>query len=194
MTKEVLDEREFELINILGADLGSNQRDFSRHMQLSLGMVNMTIRRLISKGYIRIEQLNKRKVQYILTPKGFAEKMRKSVKYTMKTISSIGLIKNRVKEIMTDFYKDGVRDFYYYGNPDISIIVEMVIREAFDGDCSFRVLSEIPKEDPKGALLICREGVNEEDISSKNYVDLVRELAKHNHYHIGSDDSAFAEN
>jgi len=189
-----LDEREFELINILGADLGSNQREFSRQMRLSLGMVNMLIRRLISKGYIRIEQLNKRKVQYILTPKGFSEKMRKSINYTMKTISSIGLIKDRVKEIMNDFYKDGVRDFYFYGNSDISVVVEMVLREAFDGDCSFNVLDEIPQEVINGALLICKEGISEEDVSSKNYVDLVRELAKHNHYPMGLDDSSLIEN
>ena len=75
MPKDVLDEREFELINIIGADLGSNQRDLSRHLDLSLGLTNMLVRRLVTKGLIRISQLNKRKVQYVLTAKGFAEKI-----------------------------------------------------------------------------------------------------------------------
>jgi len=52
MSQDTLDEREFELINIVGAELSSNQRDLSRHMDLSLGMTNILIRRLISKGYI----------------------------------------------------------------------------------------------------------------------------------------------
>ena len=84
MPKDTLNEREFELVNIIGARLADSQRDFSRQMDLSLGMVNMLIRRLISKGYIRIKQLNNRKVEYILTPKGFSEKVRKSIKYTFK--------------------------------------------------------------------------------------------------------------
>lgn len=189
-----MDEREFELINILGADLGSNQREISRHMNVSLGMINMLIRRLISKGYIRIEQLNKRKVQYILTPKGFSEKMRKSVKYAMKTISSIGLIKNRVKESMLDLYNEGVRDFYYFGNPDIHILVEMVFREEFSGDCSFFVQKEIPKEKINGALLVCKEDVDEESLALHKYVDLVKELAKENHYSAGLSDSASSKN
>ena len=176
-----MDEREFELINILGDDIGPNQRALSRHMNLSLGMINMLIRRLISKGYIRIEQLNKRKVQYILTPKGFSEKMQKSVKYTMKTINSIGLIKNRVKEVMLELHKDGVRDFHYFGNPDINIIVEMVFKEEFDGDCSFFVQKEIPKEKINGVLLICKEDIDEESLTLHKYVDLIRELAKENH-------------
>ncbi len=189
-----MDEREFELINILGDDIGPNQRALSRHMNLSLGMINMLIRRLISKGYIRIEQLNKRKVQYILTPKGFSEKMQKSVKYTMKTISSIGLIKNRVKEVMLDLYKEGVRDFHYFGNPDINILVEMVFREEFDGDCSFFVRNEIPKETINGVLLICKEGVTEESLALHKHVDLVKELAKENHYSIGLNDAASSKN
>ena len=49
-----MDEREFELLNILGKELGSNQRDLSQKMELSLGMINMLIRRLIGKGLIYI--------------------------------------------------------------------------------------------------------------------------------------------
>ena len=185
-----MDEREFELINIIGADLGSNQRELSRHMNLSLGMINMLIRRLISKGYIRIEQLNKRKVQYILTPKGFSEKMRKSVKYTMKTISSIGLIKNRVKEMLLGLHESGVRHFHFYGNPDICILVETVFRELFPMDCFFYILEEIPHEEVEGVILTCKENIDEEKMALHNRVDLISELAKDNHYSVGMDDSA----
>ena len=75
MNNDTLSEREFELVNIVGTKIATNQRDLSRHMDLSLGMTNMLVRRLISKGYIRIKPLNKRKVKYILTPKGFSEKI-----------------------------------------------------------------------------------------------------------------------
>ena len=83
MSPDNLNEREFELINIVGGDLAANQRDLSRRMNLSLGMTNMLLRRLITKGYIRIKQLDRRKVEYILTPKGFSEKMRKSLIMTV---------------------------------------------------------------------------------------------------------------
>jgi len=194
MPQDILNEREFELINIVGAELGSNQRDISRHMNLSLGMINILIRRLISKGYIRIEQLNKKKVQYILTPQGFAEKMRKSVKYTMKTISSIGLIKNRVREILRDLYEKDVRDFYYYGNSDISALVEMVFRETLAEHCTLKIIQEIPETPLKGTILVCREGVEEDQSGFHHRVDLIQELAKDNYYPLESRGSALAEN
>src|SRR3989338_3198712 len=128
MNNNTLDEREFELINVVGMRLSSNQRELSKHMDLSLGMTNMLLRRLISKGFIRIRQLNKKKVEYLLTPKGFSEKMRKSLKYTMKTLNSIGLIKNRVQEVIARFYASGERKFLILGQSDLVLVVEMVFR------------------------------------------------------------------
>ncbi len=182
MTKEILDEREFELVNIIGAKLGANQRRLSRLMNLSLGMTNMLIRRLVTKGYIRTKQLNNRKVEYILTPQGFAEKMRKSVNYTLKTINSIGLIKSRVREIMLDLYKEGARDFFIVGKSDLSILIEMVAKEVPLKDCSFSKLDEVPKTAIKGTLLVCRENIPEDDLVLHNHVDLIRELAKEDQY------------
>src|ERR1700692_1350078 len=93
-----------------------NERELSRQMNLSLGMTNMLLRRLVTKGYIRIQQLDSRKVGYFLTPKGFAEKMRKSVKYTLKTINSIGLIKKQLLDILGGLYAKGHRKFYILGD------------------------------------------------------------------------------
>ena len=150
---------------------------------------NMLIRRLIAKGFIRIEQLNKRKVQYLLTPQGFAEKMRKSVNYTLKTINSIGLIKARVQAILLDLHKDGTRDFFIVGKSDLSILIEMVAKEFPLQDCSFCILDEIPQASVKGTLLICKENVPEDNLFLHNHVDLIRELAKKNHYSAESNDA-----
>jgi len=73
-------------------------------MNLSFRMTNMLLKRMITKGYIRIKQLNRRKVEYILTPRGFSEKMRKSVRYTLKTINSIGTIKKCLHEVLKELY------------------------------------------------------------------------------------------
>ena len=178
MPTDNLDEREFELINIIGAELGSNQRDLSRHMDLSLGATNMLIRRLISKGYIRIRQLNNRKVKYILTPKGFTEKLRKSIKYTMKTIQSIELIKTKVKEIILKLYEEGERNFTVLGKSDFALLIEMVFKELGFNDYRITYIDELPKEQPNGILLICKEGVINGRLT--NTIDLIHELAEHN--------------
>ncbi len=170
-----MDEREFELINIIGGDLGSNQRDLSRQMNLSLGMTNMLIRRLITKGYIRIQQLNKKKVEYLLTPMGFSEKMSKSVRYTMKTIDSIGLIRQSIARLLQCLYDEGVRKFYVIGSSDLVVLVEMAVREdGLQGSVLVRIDNPVQAQ-ADGVVLICREhaGLMPEGVRSVNVVEVL---------------------
>lgn len=173
-----LNEREFELVNIVGAQLAASQRELSRQMNLSLGMTNMLLRRLVTKGYIRIKQLNSRKVGYFLTPKGFAEKMRKSVKYTLKTINSIGLIKKQLLDILGVLYTKGHRKFYILGDSDFAELVESsLIQSQWVGVEISRIKSLV--ENPDGLVLICREDEDSRQLSGEHYVDMVKELASH---------------
>ncbi len=177
MSKEPLNEREFELVNIVGGELAANQRDLSRQMNLSLGMTNMLLRRLVTKGYIRIQQLNQRKVQYLLTPKGFAENMRKSVKYTLKTINSIGLIKNHLYEIIKKSYDQGNRKFYILGESDLAGLIEVVLKEQFKHDYQVIHIKSFDKGATDGIILVCKEdmGVGK---TNEGIVNLIEELAK----------------
>jgi len=176
MPNKLLNEREFELVNIVGARLGANQRDLSRHLNLSLGMTNMLLRRLVTKGYIRIKQLDRRKVEYILTPKGFTEKMRKSVKYTLKTITSIGLINKNILRILKDLHSEGVRKFYVLGESDLGGLIDMTIREHFKQACTYAHVQEMSSAMTDGVVLICREDTRV--VAGLKTVNMIEELAR----------------
>ena len=178
MDKDVLDEREFELVNIVGAELGANQREISRMMNLSLGMVNILIQRLISKGFIRIKQLDKRKVQYILTPKGFTNKMRQSIRYTLKTINSLDLIKNKICEMVVPLYREGERNFVILGKSDFAHLTEIIFKDMGFEDYRITYLSELPQNGVEGTLLICTENVGDFQANGNKAVYLIEELAK----------------
>ena len=180
MPESLLNEREFELINIVGAELGSNQRDLSRQLNLSLGMTNMLIRRLVAKGYIRIRQLNKKKVEYFLTPQGFTEKMRKSIKYTLKTIRSIGLIKERLREILIPLYEKGQRNFYVLGESDLASLIDIVLKEQHLVHYHVQHIATMPEGRIEGVVLICTEEFDPQD-SPNTCINLIGELASQNH-------------
>ena len=174
--KDSLNEREFELINIIGAELGANQRDLSKQLDISLGMTNLLVRRLVAKGYIRIRQLNKRKTEYILTPKGFSEKYYKSVHYTLKTIRSIGLIKEQLNIIIQGLYDKGERNFFILGNSDLVELVEMSLRQPKWAGIKFSRVEDI-SENLQGIIFICREQMEAEEHTTSCCVDLIKELA-----------------
>lgn len=173
-----MDEREFELVNILGENLGANQRELSRLIDLSLGQTNMLIRRLVSKGYIRITQLNQKKVQYLLTPKGLREKLNKSIKYTLKTINSISLIQGRLKEIIQSLLNTGEEKFYIIGKSDFSLLVEMVMCRLGVDRSNIQHIEEAPKDEKRGIILICQENIKIEKNGNYKIIDVLYELSK----------------
>lgn len=173
-----MEEREFELINIIGRTLGANQRILSRQMNLSLGMTNMLIRRLVTKGYIRIRQLNKRKIEYLLTSKGFTEKMHKSVKYTLKTINSIGLIKRSLSGVLQRVKAQGVQKAYILGGVDVAGLIEMVVREEFGETFKTVQVETILPSMKDGIILVCRENVSADALKDYNSMNVLEELAK----------------
>lgn len=178
MPKHVLDEREFELINIIGKELANTQRDLSRHLDLSLGQTNMLIRRLVAKGYIRITQINKKKVQYLLTPKGMAEKIQKTVKYTRNTINSIGLIQERLRQIVADLYSRGCRRFYVYAEKDLMSLIRGAFQQEQLADCEVISVESIDHCSSDGVLLIGREKVGAISVQERHKVDLIEEISK----------------
>ena len=80
-------EKEFAVINEISNNHLPDQRTIADRAGISLGMTNLIIKRLIGKGYIKAKQLDKRKIQYLITPKGFSEKANKSYNFALKTIN-----------------------------------------------------------------------------------------------------------
>ena len=173
-----LNEREFELINIIGSQLANNQRNLSTQMDISLGMTNMLLRRMIAKGYIRIQQLNSRKIQYILTSKGFTEKMRKSVKYTIKTLNSISFIKTCLRDMMSALYIKGQREFWVLATVDLSQLIEMVAKEGDLANCQIHYINEWLNQTSQGVLLIGKENVQVQSTDTLQVIDVMHELSK----------------
>jgi DNA-binding PadR family transcriptional regulator len=92
-------------------------------------MTNPIIKRFVGKGYLKVKQLNRRKIQYILTPKGFAEKARKSYRFTLKTIGIISSMKQKIQAIIEKEYVNGCREFVVCGDGEVASLIELAIRE-----------------------------------------------------------------
>ena len=74
-------EREFNILNSLKNEKNLTQRDIARTTGMSLGNVNMLLRRLIKKGLLKMERVNPKTISYILTPKGLREKANATYNY-----------------------------------------------------------------------------------------------------------------
>ena len=121
-------ENEYRLLQAVESGEALSQRKLAGHLDISLGMVNLCLRRLIKQGYIKTHGLNKKKVKYLLTPKGFAEKMKKTYQYTQKTISELARMKANIRLEIEKRYNAGEREFVIAGSGELSDLTEIAIR------------------------------------------------------------------
>ena len=72
---------EIQILNSIEKNSNSTQRDIAKNTGLSLGNVNILIKRLVKKGLVKIERLNTRNIRYILTPQGMKEQAEATYNY-----------------------------------------------------------------------------------------------------------------
>ena len=131
-------ENEYRMLQVVESGEASSQRGLAGHLDISLGMVNLCLRRLIKQGYIKTHGLNKRKVKYLLTPKGFTEKMKKTYHYTRKTISELARMKANIQNEVMAQYLAGRRNFVISGAGELSDLAEIAIRNLKYGDIVYK--------------------------------------------------------
>ena len=131
-------DNEYNLLLAVESGEAPSQRKLAEKLDISLGMINLCLRRLIKQGYIKTQGLNKRKVKYILTPKGFSEKMRKTYHFTKKTISELSRMKENIQREIRARYLSGERNFTVAGTGELSDIAEIAIKNLKYGDIVYK--------------------------------------------------------
>lgn len=100
-----------------------SQREIARRSGLSVGLINAILKKLVHTGYVKTSNLNRRTIQYILTPQGFAEKARKSYRYILRTVKQYRLIKVRFIGLLDSLASEGVKNFYLHGDGELAELV-----------------------------------------------------------------------
>ena len=157
-----ISEKEFAVIREISNNHLPDQRTIATRTGISLGLTNLIIKRLVKKGYIKAKQLDRKKIQYLLTPKGFSEKARKSYNFTLKTIGLLKTLRQKLQELVTSEYAKGAIEFSILGNGELADIVEFALRSMPGQTIRFSRKAQEPKNKDKIFINV--------RTSEKNYV------------------------
>ena len=171
-----ISEKEFAILKEISNNHQPNQRLIAERTGISLGLTNLIIKCLVKKGYIKARQLTARKVQYLLTPKGFSEKLKKSYNYTLKTINLVKSIKEKIQELIISEYNKGKKEFIIQGKSELADMAEIAFRTiALEGIKYYRMDgNDIPKNNNCIILTV------ENKINSRNCINLIKYLSESN--------------
>lgn len=110
--------RDLRLLEELAKNPIVSQRELSHKFGIALGVTNACLRRMARKGWIRIRDLNRRRIGYYLTPKGLVEKARLTLHLISFRVQHYVELKRIVGKRFLEMQHDGMKRIVFYGVSD----------------------------------------------------------------------------
>ncbi len=123
------DIRTLKIFEEIDKGTAPSQRELSKELNISLGLVNSFIKRLVKKGYFKITNIQKNRIKYILTPKGAAEKTRLTYQYIQYSYQFYRESRRKLSDLFNDLETQGIRRLVLYGANDFSEIAYLSMQE-----------------------------------------------------------------
>lgn len=130
MTMDPKDIRTLKILESIENGQAQSQRDLARQLDVSLGLVNAFIKRLVQMGYFKVSTIPKNRIRYILTPKGAMEKTRLTYEFIHHSFQFYRDTRRHQRDLFEKIKNEGVGTVVLYGAKEIAEIAYLSIRES----------------------------------------------------------------
>jgi len=117
--------REVALLEGIESDPDITQASLATQLGVAIGTVNWHLKRLISKGYVKVKRLQRRKLRYIITPAGIAYRARLTVHYIETSMLLYRRTRERVGQLLSEVRRLGYDRVYLDGAQGVGDIVDI---------------------------------------------------------------------
>ncbi len=117
--------RELTLLEQVERDPDVNQSMLASQLGVAVGTVNWHLKRLIAKGYVKVQRAERKKLRYIITPEGIALRARLTVDYIERSFDLYHKTRQRVKEHLAAIRAAGYNRVRISGDGDVADICRL---------------------------------------------------------------------
>ena len=117
--------RDLAILERIEHDPDINQSTLATQLGVAVGTINWHLKRLISKGYVKIKPAERRKLRYIITPEGIALRARLTVDYIDQQFKLYRNTRQRVAEQITRLQQAGYKQVQLVGDGDVADICRL---------------------------------------------------------------------
>lgn len=118
-----MEKQDLQILRLM-AEIDRNsdhsQRELSRRLNISLGLVNTFLKRLVNKGYFKVKTMPKNRVKYFLTPEGIARKSKLTVEYLKFSMNFYKDIKSLLLQKYEDLAEKNVKSLLFFGAGEVA--------------------------------------------------------------------------
>ena len=127
-----MDKEDLHILRLMGEidrDGDHSQRELSRRLDLSLGLVNTFLKRLVNKGYFKVTTLPKNRLKYFLTPEGLARKSKLTVEYLRYSMNFYKDIKYLLLRKYQEMEINEVRSILFWGGGEVAELAYLYLQQ-----------------------------------------------------------------
>jgi DNA-binding MarR family transcriptional regulator len=121
--------RELALLEHIETDPDVTQASLATQLGVAVGTINWNLKRLISKGYVKIKRAERKKLRYIITPEGIALRARLTVDYVEQQFLLYHNTRQRVKEYLEQVSRAGFQQVNLVGDGDVADVCKLTCLE-----------------------------------------------------------------
>lgn len=124
------DYRPLLLLDEISKNQNTTQRDLSKNLGIALGLINSYIKNLVTKGYITVSAIPKKRYRYYLTPEGFKEKTRLTYEHLRNFTNLYRVARRDFCRLFSDIEKSNIRSVVFCGVDEVAEIAYISLKEA----------------------------------------------------------------
>ena len=117
------------LMREIDRDGNSSQRELSRRLNISLGLVNTFLKRLVKKGYFKVKTMPRNRVKYFLTPAGLARKSRLTIEFLQYSLHFYDDIKSLILNIYQVMERNKVKQVLFFGAGEVAELAYLYLQQ-----------------------------------------------------------------
>ena len=121
--------RELIVLDHIERDPDVTQASLAIQLGVAVGTVNLLIRNLIDKGYIKAKRAQRKKLRYIITPEGLAFRARLTVNYIENSMHLYRRTRKRVQELLVEAHAMGFDSVQITSDGDLAEICRLTCLE-----------------------------------------------------------------
>jgi DNA-binding MarR family transcriptional regulator len=121
--------RELQILEYLECDPDVTQADLATRLGVAVGSINWYLKRMVNKGYVKVRKMQRRRLRYLITPQGVAEKARLTQAYMQASLRLYRETRADARRLLGEVAQAGYDVVHIEGDGDLAEICRLTCLE-----------------------------------------------------------------
>ncbi len=122
-------EHHLQLLETIEQNPQVTQANLADQLGVAVGTVNWYLKRLIRKGYIKVQRMQRKRLLYLITPRGIMEKSRLGVEYMQASLEVYRRTRGEARLYLEQARQAGYGQIFIDGEGDLADICRLTCLE-----------------------------------------------------------------